>query len=113
MYGLNVQACCDAYSRFTYASILYPGSTNDYLAFTECPLYDYMRTKCPRGFYLVPDNGYGLEDKFLVPFCGTQLHGPARDSYNFCLSQLRIISSFQKPPEGRHNRALEGRKSPV
>ena len=48
-YGLNVQACCDAFSRFTYASILYPGSTNDYLAFTTCPLYDYMRAKCPMG----------------------------------------------------------------
>ena len=37
MYGLNVQACCDAYSRFTYASILYPGSTNDYLAADKMP----------------------------------------------------------------------------
>ena len=26
----------------------------------------------------------------MVPFCGTQLHGPARDSFNFYLSQLRI-----------------------
>jgi hypothetical protein len=42
-YGINVQACCNAYCRFTAFSANSPGGTNDALAFLKWKFSKYLK----------------------------------------------------------------------
>ena len=89
VHGVNVQAVCDSFSRFTYASIMFPGATNDLEAFEGSSLFG-IHQQFPWGFYLLADNAYTLSDRLLVPFFGSQRCSVSHFAFNFYLSQLRI-----------------------
>jgi hypothetical protein len=59
-YGINVQACCDAYCRFTTFSATSPGGTNDALAFLK-----WKFSKCLKdlmeAFIVLGDNAYVID----------------------------------------------------
>jgi hypothetical protein len=42
------------------------------------------------GFHLLGDNAYVLSEHMLIPFSGSQRDDPAKSTYNYFLSQLRI-----------------------
>jgi DDE superfamily endonuclease len=89
MYGVNVQAACDAHCRFVYAAVAAPGGTNDVVAFRKTSLSQKL-DKLPMGKYGIADNAFVCTDHLLTPFPGTQRHEPGNDTYNFFLSQVRI-----------------------
>ena len=89
-YGINIQACCDVYSRFTAVNMSCPGSTSDAVALLEWKLNE-QRQSFPYGFYLVGDNAYPCCNNLLTPFTRPQRESqPYRDAFCFYLSQLRI-----------------------
>eukprot|EP00644_Phytophthora_capsici_P018297 jgi/Phyca11/131116/e_gw1.101.26.1 len=89
MYGLNVQAICDAHSRFTGYCFNSPGKMGDSIAFKKGSLSNDI-LKLPPEFYIVGDNAYPLSDSLLVPFTKLELKGKVYSDFNFFLSQLRI-----------------------
>ncbi|KAE8997919.1 hypothetical protein PF011_g15270 [Phytophthora fragariae] len=89
MYGLNVQAICDAYSRFTGYCINSPGKVGDSIAVKKWALSKEIM-ELPHGFYIVGDNAYPLSNSQLVPFTKLELKSKAHSDYNFYLGQLRI-----------------------
>ncbi|KAE9014277.1 hypothetical protein PR001_g12426 [Phytophthora rubi] len=89
MYGLNVQAICDAFSRFTGYCFNSPGKVGDSIAFKKWALSKEIMEP-PHGFYIVGDNAYPLSDSLPVPFTKLELKSEAHSDYNFYLSQLRI-----------------------
>ncbi|RLN46981.1 hypothetical protein BBJ28_00010038 [Nothophytophthora sp. Chile5] len=89
MHGLNVQAICDAFSRFTGYCLNSPGKVGDCIAFKKWNLSKEIM-ELPHGFYIVGDNAYPLSDSLLVPFTKLELKNKAHSDYNFYLSQLRI-----------------------
>lgn len=88
-FGLNVQAGCDAHCRFNYLNVRCPGGTNDAVAFAESGLHQLL-DEMEGHYYILADNAYIVSEKVLTPFCKTDGMTPARDNYNFYLSQLRI-----------------------
>ena len=56
-FGMNVQAVCDSYMRFTFISMKAPGSSSDLVAFETSSLFAYM-TSLAIGLYLIGDNAY-------------------------------------------------------
>jgi hypothetical protein len=88
-YGINVQAVCDADSRFIYFGVIAPGKCSDQVAFERTSIFDRVAA-FKTGFYLVGDAAYTLSDVMLVPFVGSQRDDPTQDTFNFFLSQLRI-----------------------
>ena len=88
-YGINVQAVCDADSRFIYFGVIAPGKCSDQVAFERTSIFDRVAA-FNTGFYLVGDAAYTLSDVMLVPFVGSQRDDPTQDTFNFFLSQLRI-----------------------
>jgi DDE superfamily endonuclease len=90
-YGLNVQAMCDGFCRFTFVAVAAPGGSNDAPAYERTELGRQFVNKLPSSFFVVADNAYILSPRMLVPFTAPELrvneHG---DVYNFFLSQMRI-----------------------
>ena len=90
-FGLNLQAVCDHKRRFLNISIMFPGSTSDFLAFQASPL----RMALEEDGYLAPglclfgDNAYVNRKYMATPYTNVGITNP-RDSYNFYHSQLRI-----------------------
>ncbi|ETP06338.1 hypothetical protein F441_17252, partial [Phytophthora nicotianae CJ01A1] len=81
-FGVNVQAICDAFSRFTGYCMNSPGKKKWSLSKEIIQL--------PVGFYLVGDNAYPLSDSLLVPFNKLELKSRKHSDFNFYLNQLRI-----------------------
>jgi hypothetical protein len=54
----------------------------------------------PPGYHLVGDNAYVLLEHMLIPFSGSQRDDPAKSTYNYFLSQLRIrvAQTFARSP---------------
>lgn len=88
-YGINIQAACDRYCRFVFAALAAPGGTNDIAAYRKTKLPELIEG-LPLGKYVVGDNAYICSEHLLTPFSGDQRRDPAKDAYNFYLSQLRI-----------------------
>jgi hypothetical protein len=89
VYGLNVQATCDAQSRFTYVCVLCPGGSGDSRAYQASELRFYIDA-LPPGFYGVADNAYTLSEHLLIPYSGVEKNDKSKDVCNFYISQLRI-----------------------
>ena len=93
-YGSNIQAICDSHLRFIYIAFAAPGKTNDLLAFRRCNALrrwiDDIHTRFDARYYLIGDNAYLLHDSMLIPYSGTSREDPAKDAYNFYLSEMRI-----------------------
>ncbi|KAE8989963.1 hypothetical protein PR002_g21286 [Phytophthora rubi] len=91
-YGINVQACCDAFSRFVFIEATHPGGTNDARAYGESDLAAVIE-RLGRGLYVVADAAYTATNRLLTPFVALKRTDPdflKKDSFNFHLSQLRI-----------------------
>ena len=55
-WAVNAQAMCDAYTRFRYFEVSWPGSTNDITAYKQTKLYQwFLDKKIPDIFHLVMD----------------------------------------------------------
>ena len=70
-YGLNAQACCDAWCRFIIFEVLFPGSTHDLKAYVNGPFFrDIIPHLDPNLFYFALDEAYkAIKDgKHLTPF---------------------------------------------
>jgi len=89
VYGLNVQVVCDVKCRFLFFGVVAPGKCGDQVAFERTPLFEYVK-HLPDGYYLICDAAYSVGEKMLTPFTGGHRSDPAKDAYNFFLSQLRI-----------------------
>ena len=88
-YEINVQAVCDADSRFIYFGVIAPGKYSDQVAFERTSIFNRVAA-LNRGFYLVGDAAYTLSDVKLVPFVFSPRDDLTQDTFNFFLSQLRI-----------------------
>lgn len=89
-YGRNVQACCDAWCRFTSICCNAPGGMNDALAFRRWNLRNLLQTILPPGHYLLGDAAYPLLYFLIIPFFGRNGMDESQRTFNFYLSQLRI-----------------------
>ena len=68
---------------------LSPGSTNDVVAYRRSGLPDKVEA-LPLTRYVVGDNAYTPTEHVLTPFSGSEKDDPAKDAYNFYVSQVRI-----------------------
>jgi hypothetical protein len=89
VYGINVQAACDAHCQFVYASLAAPGGTNDFAAFRKTSLFQKINS-LPIGKYVISGNAYVCSENLLTPFSGQHRLESAKDSYKFYLSHLQI-----------------------
>ena len=89
-YGLNLQACCDHQKRFTNVSIIYPGSTSDFLAFETSSFRQQLETNgfLANGLCLFGDNAYVNTSYMATPY--PNVSSGSKDAYNFYHSQVRI-----------------------
>jgi hypothetical protein len=71
MYGVNVQAACDAHCRFVYAAVAAPGGTNDVVAFRKTSL-SHQLDMLPMGKCVIGDNAHVCTDHLVTPFPGKQ-----------------------------------------
>ena len=90
-FCLNMQAICDANLIFEAMTCMHTGSTNDIDAFNNSSL----KTLCsslPFPYHISADGAYCDTEQVMTPYCGVNLHitSPAKDSFNFWHSQLRI-----------------------
>jgi hypothetical protein len=88
-YGLNVQAICDSYCRFTFLSASAPGSVNDGVAYEHCKVGDIVEC-LPYDYVVIADAAYAPSEHCLPMYYGTSRKNPIYDNYNFYASQLRI-----------------------
>ena len=88
-FGLNIQAVCDVRCRFLFFGVVAPGKCGDQVAFERTALFEYTKG-LPDGYYIIGDAAYSVGEKVLTPFTGGHRGDPAKDAYNFFLSQLRI-----------------------
>jgi hypothetical protein len=90
IFGVNVQAICDAHLSFLYLSVAGPGGMNDIRAIGKCTELVRFIEAMPEQYFLLGDNAYALSEKILIPFSGAQKKVVENDAYNYYLSQLRI-----------------------
>lgn len=87
-YSLNVQAVCDARTRYLGVSIVCPGSCHDSVAYAQSDLPDKIAA-LPGLHHVVADAAYPVSEKVLCPFPGRSLE-TYEDSYNYHQSQVRM-----------------------
>ena len=78
VYALIVQAFCDAYCRFRYFEVAWPGCTCDITAYRQTELFrKFEDGKIPSQYHMVLDEAYsGIGgSQHLTPFSRAQLRG--------------------------------------
>jgi DDE superfamily endonuclease len=91
LFGLNLQATCDAHGKFLDVSILHPASTSDFLAFSTSKLQKKIKTPgflAAEGLCIFGDAAYVNNEYFMTPF--KNVKSGVKDTFNFYHSQLRI-----------------------
>ena len=88
-YGINIQACCDAESRFTFMGVGGPGVIKDRSALKESGLHDKVES-LPQGYVVIGDCAYQATEKLVPIFGGNLALVPKNDNFNYFASQLRI-----------------------
>ena len=89
-YGVNIQAVCDHWSRFTYIGLAAPGVTADRDAIEQCPhLYNAIEG-LPFGICVIGDAAYEATEHMVPVYQGLEKTIPKYDNFNFFASQLRI-----------------------
>jgi DDE superfamily endonuclease len=88
-YGINIQACCDHLSRFTYIAAAGPGVMNDNQAINEVDLAELI-ANLPFGFCVIGDATYTATEHLVPMHYGTDKHNSRYDNFNFFASQLCI-----------------------
>ena len=93
-YGINIQACCDANSRFTYFEIAGPGSANDRFAIQEknCMGISLSATieGLPPGYVVIGDPAYECTEHLVSLFYGNQKRNLLNNNFNYAASCCRI-----------------------
>ena len=89
MYGINIQACCDANGKFIFLGIGGPGVIKDREAIKESGLSDKVES-LPQGYVVIGDCAYQATEKLVPIFGGNLALLPANDNFNYYASQLRI-----------------------
>ena len=75
-FALVVQAFCDAYGKFRYFDIKWPGSTPDITCYKQTTLYDlFLKGKVPKQYHFVLDEAYTSigGDQHLCPYSKSQM----------------------------------------
>lgn len=88
-YGMNIQALCDANSRFIFFGVAAPGSVNDREAIKESGLLSALNN-LPSEFVILGDAAYEPTERVAPMFYGINKKDDACDAYNFYASQCRI-----------------------
>lgn len=93
-YGVNIQACCDANSRFTYFEMAGPGSANDRFAIKEknrmgTSLHEMIEA-LPPGYVVIGDPAYQCTEHLVALFYGSQRHNLLNNNFNYAGSVCRI-----------------------
>ena len=98
-YAVNAQWFCDAWCRFRYFEVSWPGSTNDITSYRQTKLYswfqDHLIDDC---FHMMLDEAYGSVggNQHLSPFTKHQLIKARNESYlKYCKMKAfnNILSS--------------------
>lgn len=87
-YSLNVQAICDARTRYLAVSIVCPGSAHDSVAYANSD-FPAKVAELPGIYHIVADAAYPCSDRVLCPFPGRRLE-VYEDSFNYHQSQVRM-----------------------
>ena len=100
-WAINCQVGCDSERRVTYLSIMCPGATPDILAHCAGPLHGAILSgQLDKKWQFVGDAAFPAHydehpGVFLIPYTRSDLRDPEtrqdRDSFNYYLSQIRII----------------------
>jgi hypothetical protein len=87
---VNLQAICDAKTKFLAVSCQHTGCTNDNEAFATSSLYALANIhQFPYNF--IGDNAYSLSQVLMIPYPAVNhITHPERESFNFYHSQVRI-----------------------
>ena len=72
-----------------YATVAVPGGANDIAAYTKTQFSQMVQKYSLRKF-VTGDNAYVCSETLLMPSSGLEKDEPAKDAFNFYLSQLRI-----------------------
>ncbi len=75
-----------------YAGILKVGRSSEYKAYMKSTLMSWIES-LPPWYFAADDNAYVCTEHLLTPFMGSDHFNPVNDSYNFFLSQLRVVDS--------------------
>ncbi|KAL7475838.1 hypothetical protein ACHAW6_001738 [Cyclotella cf. meneghiniana] len=85
----SLQCACLLF-EFMYFGVVSPGFMNDNILYPLAPGLKEVLDALSLGCYAVADAAYTLSECILIPYTGTDRLDPAQDSFNYCLSQLRI-----------------------
>jgi hypothetical protein len=87
-FGMNMQATCDSDGKFLDVSIMHPGATSDFLAFSTSPLKHQLEIPgfLATGLCLFGDNAYVNTLYMATPF--KAVSSGTKDDYNFYQSQV-------------------------
>lgn len=88
-HGVNVQAACDAHTRFTFIGVMGPGVMSDRDAIKEGKLYDMIES-LPLGHAVIGDAAYEPTERLIALFGWDAAKIPKHDNFNFYCSQCRI-----------------------
>ena len=98
-FALNAQGFCDAWCRFRYFEISWPGSTNDITAYRQTKLYSWFKSQLIDDcFHMMLDEAYGSVggNQHLSPFTKCQLIKARAESHEkYCKMKAfnNILSS--------------------
>lgn len=87
--GVNIQAGCDAFCRFTYVGVAGPGVMPDRDAINEGELGNLIEN-LPLGYVVIGDAAYTPTDRLAALFYGDSATVEQYDNFNFYGSQCRI-----------------------
>lgn len=88
-HGINIQAVCDAKSRFLFFALAAPGSVNDRDAIKKTTLIDHYKHIPPK-LVIIGDCAYEPSEIIVPMFYGVNKNKPDCDAFNFYASQCRI-----------------------
>ena len=95
-YAVNAQGFCDAWCRFRYFEVSWPGSTNDITSYRQTKLYswfqDHLIDDC---FHMMLDEAYGSigGNQHLSPFTKHQLL-KARSESNLKYCKMKAFNNI-------------------
>jgi DDE superfamily endonuclease len=81
-YGVNIQACCDHLSWFTYISVAGPGVMNDNQAINEVDIAELI-SNLPFSFCVIGDAVYSPTESLVPMFYGPDKQRARFDNFNF------------------------------
>jgi hypothetical protein len=87
VYGVNIQAMCDADCRFLFVSVAAPGKTNDSVAIQR-HLSKLGLKHCLLGVFFATDCAYSLSEHLITPYSDPQRYSECSDNFNFFIAAM-------------------------